>query len=359
MRKILATTFAITLATTALMASAQVRWLKPTHDFGAFNEDLGAVDAVFQFVNDGDQPVRVLDARATCGCTRPQVPSEAIAPGDTGEIKVTYLAQGRPGRFSKNIYVRTSDNPTEQRTLVVKGTVIGASATLASRFPVTAGPLKMRTATVGFGDVTRGKLKTQFVELYNQSADTVYPAVSGVPDYIQVNITPAAVPPGEQAQIAFTLQTLNVPDWGISGGKFAFTPNPGEEPVEMDYFTIVSEDFSRMTPGERLNAPVAALSPERINLGEVGVDEPLHAEFTVSNSGKSTLIIRRMQVVDTSVTSATISSEKIKPGKKATIKLSIDPAKAENDFINIRLTLITNDPDNSVITGRVTAEIIK
>lgn len=341
----------------ALAASAQVRWLQPEHDFGAFSEDLSAVDAIFKFVNEGSEPVRVLDARATCGCTRPEVPKEDVAPGDTAEIKVTYLAQGRPGRFSKNVYVRTSDNPSEQRTLVVRGTVIGASATLASRFPLNAGPMKMRTATVGFGDVTRGKLKTMFVETYNQSADTLYPVVVGAPDFINVNITPAAVPPGEQAQLAFTLQSLNVPDWGISSGKFSFIPNSGVDPVEMDYFTIISEDFSKLTPGERLNGPVASIEPERINLGEVSADSEVKAEFAVTNTGKSPLIIRRMQVVDPSVVSATISTEKIKPGKKAVVKLLIDTAKAENEFINIRVTLITNDPNNSLLAGRVTAEI--
>lgn len=343
----------------ALTASAQVRWLQSEHDFGAFSEDLGAVDAIFKFVNEGSEPVRLLDARATCGCTRPEVPKEAVQPGDTAEIKVTYLAQGRPGRFSKNIYVRTSDKPSEQRTLVVKGTVIGASATLASRFPVAAGPMKMRTATVGFGDVTRGKLKTQFVEAYNQSTDTLYPALEGVPEYINVNITPAAVPPGEQVQLAFTLQSLNVPEWGITTGKFSFVPDRSAEPVEMDYFTIISEDFSRMTPGERLNAPVAAIEPERINLGEVPANGEIKAEFTVTNTGKSPLIIRRLQVVDPAVISATISSEKIKPGKKAVVKLAIDPAKTENDFLNIRVTLITNDPDNPLLAGRVTAEITR
>lgn len=340
-------------------ASAQVRWLQPEHDFGAFSEDLGAVDAIFRFVNEGTESVRVLDARATCGCTRPEVPKEAVAPGDTAEVKVTYLAQGRPGRFSKNIYVRTSDKPSEQRTLVVRGTVIGASATLASRYPVAAGPMKMRSATVGFGDVARGKLRTQFIEVYNQSEDTLRPKLLGVPPFIDVNITPAEVLPGEQAQLAFTLQTLNVPDWGINSGTFTFVPDDDAEPVEMDYFTIISEDFSKLTPGERINAPVAALNPERINLGEISANQEVKAELTVTNSGKSPLLIRRMQVVDPAVTSATISAEKVKPGKKAVIKLTIDPAKAENEFINIRVTLITNDPDNSLLTGRVTAEIIK
>lgn len=342
----------------ALSASAEVKWLQPEHDFGAFSEDLGAVDAVFKFVNEGNEPVKVLDARATCGCTRPEYPREAIAPGDTASIKVTYLAQGRPGRFSKNVYIRTSDAPSQQRTLVVKGTVIGASATLASRYPVTAGPMKLRSSTAGFGEVTRGKLKTVFIEAYNQSTDTVTPVLEGIPDYIDATITPASVAPGEQTQISLTLQTLKVPEWGITYGHFLFRPDAeATDSVNMDFFTIVSEDFSRLTPGERLKAPVAALLPDRINLGDIPADETRTVEFTVENNGKSPLLIRRLQTVDDAVTEAKISSDKIKPGKKAVVKVTIDPSKAKNDFLNIRVTLITNDPDNSLLTGRITAEI--
>lgn len=353
-RYLLSTLGAFTLA---LAANAQVRWLQTEQDLGAFSEDLGAVDAVFKMVNESDKPVRILEARATCGCTQPEVPRGDIAPGDTARVVVTYLASGRPGRFSKNIYVRTSADRSKQQTLTISGTVIGASATLASRYPVSAGPLKMRSSSAGFGEVLRGKLKTVFIEVYNQSTDTVCPSVSDMPGFINCTITPSAVPPGQQAQLALTLQTLDVPDWGITNGRFTFTPAPGETPVEVDYFMIVSEDFSQLTPGQRLNAPIVSLSPERIDLGQVAPDSVHHCELTVKNTGKSPLLVRRLQVVDEAITSATISSDKIKSGKIAVIKLTVDPSKARNDFINARVTLITNDPDNPLLVGRVTAEI--
>lgn len=348
----------VAFATICIAATAQVRWVETEHNFGVFSEDLGAVDAVFELVNESDKAVRILDARATCGCTQPVIPKEAVEPGDTAQLKVTYLATGRPGRFSKHIYVKTSDKPSEQQTLTISGTVIGASATLASRYPVVAGSMRLRNQTVGFGEVVRGKLKTIFIEGYNQSPDTLYPAVEGLPDYIDIDIKPAAVAPGEQMQMVFTLQTLKVPQWGISADTFRFIPNGDEEEaVEMDFFTIVSEDFSRMTPGERINAPIAAVTPERINLGEIGVDDVQTVEFEIKNTGKSPLMIRRVQVVDSAVTDVQLSSDKVKSGKSTKIKLTIDPSKSKTEFINARVTVITNDPSNSLITSRITAEI--
>lgn len=342
----------------ALGVFAQVRWLNPVYDFGAFSEELGAVDAVFEMVNDSDQPIRILDARATCGCTQPEIPKGTIAPGDTARITVTYLASGRPGKFSKPIYIKTSDNPKEQRTLRVEGTVIGSSGTLASRYPVVAGPMRLRSKTVGFGEITRGKQKTIFVEAYNQSADTLRPSITGLPEYVDLSISPEQVGPGEQQQLVFTLQTTRVPQWGIISEEFGFIPVEGGDTVKMDFFTIISEDFSRMTPGERMKAPIASVEPSRIDLGEISSDATPHTvEFTIRNNGKSPLLIRRVQTADPSVTAVNLSSEKIKGGKSAKITVTVDASKSTTEFVNARVTVITNDPDNSLITTRVTAEI--
>lgn len=337
-------------------AAQSVAWLQTTHDFGAFNEDLGAVDATFLMVNTGNKPVRILDARATCGCTVPQYPKEEIAPGDTARIVATYLPTGRPGKFSKNLYIRTSAEPSKQQTLTISGTVIGASSTLASRFPVVAGPIRLSNATAAFGEVLRGKLKTVYIEGYNQSADTITPRMVDLPAFINVRITPAVVPPGEQMQLSLTLQTLHVPDWGINSGSFSLLPNQADT-LDMDYFAIISEDFSQLTPGQRLNAPVASLTPERTDLGELTDLKPREITFELRNSGKSPLEIRRVQIADPVLSDLKVSTMKVKPGKSARITLTFSPANASSDFIAARLTVICNDPENPLITSRITAEI--
>ncbi len=242
-----------------------VNWLRTAHECCAFSEDIGAVDAVFEFVKTTTSPVRIIDARATCGCTVPQYTKDEIAPGDTAAITATYLASGRPGKFSKNIYVRTSAEPSVQQTLTVSGTVIGASSTLASRYPVVAGPLRLKSSTAAFGEVLRNKMKTLYIEAYNMSTDTVRPQLSGLPDFITGQVIPAEVAPGEQTQIVLTLQTASGPEWGVNADKFVLKTAPDSE-TELDYFTIVTEDFSTLTPGQRINAPVATLTPECANL---------------------------------------------------------------------------------------------
>lgn len=340
----------------ALTGHAKVKWIDTTHDFGAFSEDLGMVDTEFRMLNEGDRPVRILDARATCGCTVPKFDRTDIAPGDTTVLRVSYNASGRPGKFEKYVYVKTSDSPQEQRTLTVKGVVIGASATIRSRYPIDGGALQLQTDVAGFGEVKRGKAKTIFIGMYNRSETAVTPTLIGVPDFITPQFVPGELPPGQQGQLSLTINTLKMNEWGINEGDFKLMC--GDNTVTIKYFAIVMEDFDTLTPGQMLNAPIIGVTPSKIDLGICQAGSGLRTEeFEVENTGKSPLIIRRVQTVDPSLVAAVISSDKIKPGKKAKLKVTFDPSKAENDFVNARISIINNDPTNPMAVVRLTAEI--
>jgi hypothetical protein len=352
----------LTLAASAICAigaSAQssVEWLSKSHDFGVFSEDLGQVSTDFRMVNTGDAPLRIINARVTCGCTTPEYPTGDVAPGDTAVVTVAYNANGRPGRFDKKIYVTTSAEPARQHTLTIEGVVIGATQTLRSRYPYEAGALMLRNDQVNFGDVKRGKMKTIFIEAYNRSADTIVPQFSAMPECLTAQARPAAVPPGEQTIITFTLNTLKPGlDWGINDFKFAI--NDGATLLDsLGCFTLMSEDFSQLTPGQRLNAPSISVDNKKIDLGSINPTEPCQVSFTITNNGKDPLEVRRVQCDDPTVTATNLSASKIKKGKKATLTVSFDPSKAQNDFINARISVISNDPEESLTVVRITAEL--
>ena len=113
------------LGTTLLFAqkTAKMQFKETVHDFGNIAEANGDVTCQFVFKNTGKAPLIITRASASCGCTKPEYPEAPIAPGKTGEIKVTYHAKGRPGNFQKNVYVYTNADP-EKYTLLIKGMVI-------------------------------------------------------------------------------------------------------------------------------------------------------------------------------------------------------------------------------------------
>ena len=94
-----------------------------SHDFGTIQEAKGPVSCTFEFTNTGDKPLLIIDATASCGCTRPEYPSKPIKPGKKGKLKVTYSPIGRPGAFKKTVKVKTHGKE-RSTTLRIEGTVI-------------------------------------------------------------------------------------------------------------------------------------------------------------------------------------------------------------------------------------------
>ena len=97
-----------------------VEFAKTDYDFGTVKEgsgDGGRITAVFKFTNIGTTPIFIESARATCGCTTPQVDStRPIAPGASGEIPVTYNTIGRPGGFNKMVTIVFKNSAQESST---------------------------------------------------------------------------------------------------------------------------------------------------------------------------------------------------------------------------------------------------
>lgn len=89
---------------------------RETHDFGTVAEG-EVVKTSFTITNSGKSDLVITNAQATCGCTVPVWPKEAIAPGKSGEIKVSFNTSGKPNKQSKSVTLYTN---TEKGREVVK-----------------------------------------------------------------------------------------------------------------------------------------------------------------------------------------------------------------------------------------------
>lgn len=103
---------------------AVVAFVKKNHDFGNIKENGGPVSYEFVFTNEGERPLVIISATASCGCTMPSYPKAPIAPGKSEKIRVTYLPKGRPGEFNKSVRVRTNDPKNKKITLHISGVVV-------------------------------------------------------------------------------------------------------------------------------------------------------------------------------------------------------------------------------------------
>ncbi len=99
------------------------------HDFGKIEQGK-PVTHVFTFKNTGTAPILVIDATASCGCTKPAWSKEPVAPGQTGQVSATFNAAGM-GPFNKTVTV-TSNAKTSTVYLTLKGEVVSKEAAAAS-----------------------------------------------------------------------------------------------------------------------------------------------------------------------------------------------------------------------------------
>lgn len=102
--------------------NARISFNESVYDFGQISLKKGKVSHEFTFTNSGEKNLVITDARADCGCTRPEYSEAPVAPGKSGTVKVTF-APAAKGHFSKKVTITTNGNPRKVR-LLIKGEVV-------------------------------------------------------------------------------------------------------------------------------------------------------------------------------------------------------------------------------------------
>lgn len=346
MKKILlAILCAATVAATS--ATESVRWLETRHNFGAFNEEMGPVSTTFRFVNTGDEPVAIVAARPSCGCTAPKYSRDAIAPGDTAYITVTFDPKMRPGRFSKYVAVDLSFVDSRQK-LVISGTVVGAAPSLEQQYPEEcAAKMRLARNAVLMGNITKGELKTYFLKAYNGGSDTLMPKVTEAPSYITANVAPEKVAPGEQCSFIFYFDSSKCPEYGLVRDTVQISPM-ADAGCSMPIMAIVAEDFTKMSDKDRAKAPVLKIESERMDFGTFKAgDSPISRTMAIENAGHSVLELRRVYSLSPGV-QVSCNKTHLKPGQKAEVTVTVFPSQLQGDRLMAGISIIANDPLNPV-----------
>ena len=80
------------------------------HTFGTVTEGQ-KVRYSFRFKNTGHAPLVISDASASCGCTTPFKPNNAILPGQIDSIVVEFNSAEHPGHFDKGVKIWSNTLP--------------------------------------------------------------------------------------------------------------------------------------------------------------------------------------------------------------------------------------------------------
>ena len=87
-------------------------------------------------------------------------------------------------------------------------------------------------------------------------------------------------------------------EYGLIEDSVKISITPGER-YTIPFTLIVNEDFSKLTPEQVEKAAVATLSGESVDFGTVARNgAPVTRTFTLKNTGKETLEVRRIYSAD-------------------------------------------------------------
>lgn len=98
-----------------------------SYDFGSIEEGT-IVSQVFTFTNTSDEPLILIDAKGSCGCTVPQWPREPILPGETASLTVEFNSKNKRGKRSQKVTLTANTQPP-QTFLYLTGEVIPRDGT--------------------------------------------------------------------------------------------------------------------------------------------------------------------------------------------------------------------------------------
>lgn len=101
--------FAVFIPCLVFGQKAKIEFQETSFNFGTISEAGGKAIHVFNFKNTGNTPLILTNVRAGCGCTTPEWNRQPIAPGESGNIKVSFDPRNRPGSFTKSITVNSND----------------------------------------------------------------------------------------------------------------------------------------------------------------------------------------------------------------------------------------------------------
>ena len=101
----------------------EMKFEEISQDFGTITQG-EKVKKIYKFTNVGKGSLLISSAKGSCGCTVPVWPKHPIAPGESGEIEVSFNSDSKLGRIHKKIHIVANTNPA-QNTLAITGDVIG------------------------------------------------------------------------------------------------------------------------------------------------------------------------------------------------------------------------------------------
>lgn len=312
------------------------------YDFGIIPYNREA-EAVIRFTNTGDEPLRIDKVSTSCGCAVADWPAYQIAPGKSGEIKVTYDAK-LMGHFFRDMSVYCNAKPY-MYSIALIGEVSNTKVDYTRTHPIKMGDLLLDTDELLFDDVEMGKTYTRTIGIVNMGDNPYEPLLMLMPSYLSMTCEPEVLKHRQQGEIHVTLDGSRLNGVGLTQTSVYLSRFKGDkisDDTEIDVSAFVLPDMTDITEDQLLNAPQIFVSATNWAPDLSGHKSRYSKTIEIGNAGKSNLTIERVQVSNR-VLSVSLKKKEVQPGEFTKMKISLN-VKHIKRHRTARVYLITNDP---------------
>ncbi|OHX66271.1 DUF1573 domain-containing protein [Flammeovirga pacifica] len=340
----------------SLLAQAKISFDKNIHDFGEIQESDGDAEVVFEFTNTGNKPLSLTSVKASCGCTTPDWSTEDVAPNKKGYINVKYSTKNRPGVFSKTISVRTNGVP-QVLVLTIKGNVIARPKGPKDWYPMEVGNLRFKTTHFVFNNIKNTAKDTLSSIIYNQGKSPIelYIDQIKVPSHVKVWSNKTTVAVKDTVILYLSYDASLKTDYGYIFEYFQIPTSDINQPKKrINISAHIKEDFSAVA-NKKEEWPKSSFDKRKHDFGVMKALDKASTKFTITNDGKSTLLIRKVKA-SCGCTATKPNKTELAPGESTTLDVTFT-AGNYNRSVTKSITVITNDPDHPENTLQISADV--
>ncbi|MBI9034090.1 MAG: DUF1573 domain-containing protein [Bacteroidales bacterium] len=230
----------------------------------------------------------------------------------------------------------------------------------ADPYPYQMGKIKMDQKYVLLGDVDIRGTHTTEVKIINSGDSVVTFSADRTPRYLNVDV-PSALNPGEEGTIKFVFNSGERNQYGRFYYHVNILTNDELMPAQKLKIGISAnciEDFANFTDEQLALAPKIEFENTEQDYGEMIHGQVAKFTFEFTNTGKSELIIRKTKA-SCGCTIASAGKKLLQPGESSEITVEFDSGKKQPGKQTKSVTVISNDPSNSVQRLMFRANVLK
>jgi hypothetical protein len=325
-----------------------LEWKTKRIDLGTILEEQGIQKVAFEFTYTLDSLFFIREVEAECGCTAVDFTRDTLKKGESGRVELSFDPSSAAGFFSKLVVVK-GNSESIQDSLFLEGTAIPYPSNLSRAYPVKLGDLGFRLKKVNMGDVFDNEPKVKFIEFFNFGEDFLEKKKFAfkAPNYVRLEQVQDFVRPKERGLIKLTYDSKLKNDLGFFEDEVAISWNSNfSESIRLQVLADLFEYFPPISKENVADFPQLMIQQNVLDLGEITSKSVVRRTVTLSNLGKNSLEIRKIQGNCECLTIG-IPKKTLSPGESIELSLVFDPVGRKGiDQRNIYI--FSNDPVNPV-----------